>query len=160
MITITEYSPEYRGNVIDMILEIQQKEYGITITAEGQPDLKNVYEFYLQDGGNFWIALSEGAVAGTIALKNIGNNCGALRKMFVKSEFRGADKGIASGLLSILEGWSLEKGYKNIYLGTTPFFKAAHRFYRKMGFIEIQKEELPESFPLMTVDTIFFQKEL
>lgn len=160
MITITEYSPEYQGDVIDMILEIQQKEYGITITAEGQPDLKNVYEFYQQDGGNFWIALSDGVVAGTIALKNIGNNCGALRKMFVKSEFRGADKGIASGLLSALEGWSLGKGYENIYLGTTPFFKAAHRFYRKKGFIEIQKEELPESFPVMTVDTIFFHKEL
>ena len=160
MISITEYNPDFQQEVIDMILEIQQKEYGISITAEDQPDLKNVYEFYQQDGGNFWIALSEGAVAGTIALKNIGNNCGALRKMFVKSEFRGAEKGVASGLLSALEGWSPAKGYRDIYLGTTPFFNAAHRFYRKNGFEEILKEELPESFPVMTVDTIFFHKEL
>lgn len=160
MISITEYRPEYQGEVIDMILVIQQKEYGISITAEDQPDLKNVYEFYQQDGGNFWIALSDGVVAGTIALKNIGNNCGALRKMFVKSEFRGADKGVASGLLSVLERWSPGNGYRDVYLGTTPFFKAAHSFYRKNGFIEILKEELPESFPVMNVDTIFFHKEL
>ena len=160
MITITEYSPEYRGNVIDMILERQQKEYGISITAEDQPDLKNVYEFYLKDGGNFWIALSEGAVAGTIALKNIGNNCGALRKMFVKSEFRGADKGVASGLLSALIRWSSANGYRDIYLGTTEKFRAAHRFYEKNGFSEIAKESLPVSFPVMTVDCKFYHINL
>lgn len=80
--------------------------------------------------------------------------------MFVKSEYRGADRGVASGLLSALEGWSPENGYRDIYLVTTPFFNAAHRFYRKNGFEEILKEELPESFPVMNVDRIFFHKEL
>jgi len=156
MISIIEYSPEYQQKVIDMILEIQQKEYGISITADDQPDLKNVYEFYLKDGGNFWIALSEGAVAGTIALKNIGNKSGALRKMFVKSEYRGGEKNVASRLLSILTGWSSAKGYRDIYLGTTDKYKAAHRFYEKKGFEEILKEQLPESFPVMAVDSKFY----
>lgn len=58
MVSITEYSPEY-----------QQEKFGISITAEDQPDLKSVYEFHQQYGGNFWIALVDGVVAGTIALK-------------------------------------------------------------------------------------------
>jgi N-acetylglutamate synthase-like GNAT family acetyltransferase len=156
IISITEYNPEYQGQVIEMILEIQQKEYGISISAEEQPDLKSVYEFYQQDGGNFWIALSDGTVAGTIALKNIGNKSGALRKMFVKAEYRGGDKSVASGLLSTLIRWSSSNEYRDIYLGTTEKFKAAHRFYEKNGFEEILKEQLPESFPVMAVDSKFY----
>jgi hypothetical protein len=37
--------------------------------------------------------------------------------------------------------------------------KAAHRFYEKNGFVEIAKEQLPESFPLMRVDNRFFKRE-
>jgi len=34
---------------------------------------------------------------------------------------------------------------------------AAHSFYRRNGFVEIQKEDLPEKFPLVHVDSMFFK---
>jgi hypothetical protein len=43
-----------------------------------------------------------------------------------------------------------------IYLGTTAEFIAAHKFYEKNGFTEVPKANLPETFPVMAVDTKFY----
>lgn len=42
---------------------------------------------------------------------------------------------------------------RDSFLGTTPFFLAAHRFYERNGFCEISRSRLPDSFPIMEVDT-------
>jgi hypothetical protein len=47
-----------------------------------------------------------------------------------------------------------------VYLGTTPLYLAAHRFYEKSGFVEIKREELPEGFPVMEVDRKFYRHDL
>lgn len=160
MISIEQNSGKYEREIISLILEIQRNEYSINITEEDQPDLKNVEEFYIRDGGNFWVALSDDTVAGTIAVKNIGNGAGALRKMFVKKEFRGREAGVAVGLLSTLKSWCRENGYSRVYLGTTEKFLAAHRFYEKSGFSEIEIEDLPGNFPVMSVDKKFYYTDL
>lgn len=157
MIKIITYIPEYEREVIRMILDIQQKEFGISITEEDQPDLKNVEGFYKSGNGNFWIALYKNTVIGTIALKDIGGGKGVLRKMFVKQECRGVDWKVSSALLSTLLGWSSDRDFTGIFLGTTDRFIAAHRFYEKNGFIEIAQDELPENFPLMAVDSRFYK---
>jgi len=91
-----------------------------------------------------------------VSLKDIGNDQAALRKMFVKKEFRGSRQAVAKTLLKTALDWAADNGLKEIYLGTTPKFLAAHRFYEKSGFVEIFKSDLPESFPLMAVDTKFY----
>ena len=58
-------------------------------------------------------------------------------------------------LLKKLLDWATTKRLREIYLGTTPQFLVAHRFYEKNGFAEIPKEDLPETFPIMEVDTKF-----
>lgn len=153
---ICEYSNQYGEGIIRMILQIQQEEYNLSITADDQPDLADIEAFYRQDGGNFWVALDGEEVVGTIAIKSIGNGFGALRKMFVKKEYRGRDKGISGALLSHLLYWTKGQGFSKIYLGTTPQFVAAHRFYEKNGFQEINMDELPASFPIMGVDKKFY----
>lgn len=80
--------------------------------------------------------------------------------MFVKAEYRGAASGVAQELLKKLINWCEQKDYTNIYLGTTPKFIAAHRFYEKNAFTEIEKNDLPDSFPVMTVDTKFYKYTL
>ena len=40
--------------------------------------------FYQRNHGNFWVAIYDGKVVGTVALLYIGNHQVALRKMFVK----------------------------------------------------------------------------
>lgn len=158
-VTIQYYKKKYTDQIISLISEIQQKEFNIKITREQQPDLQDISEFYQKGNGNFWVALDDEKVIGTIALLDIGNNEGALRKMFVKKEYRGA-QGVAKKLLKELIHWAIEKKMKKIYLGTTSSFLAAHRFYEKNDFVEISKEQLPKNFPIMSVDSKFYMRRL
>lgn len=155
-ISIQKYSDEYKEQVIQLILDVQQKEFSIPITREDQPDLSDIPNFYQQGRGNFWLALHEGNVVGTISLKDIGSNQAALRKLFTNPAYRGGSFGTAKLLLTELLNWAAEGKIETIYLGTTAKFLAAHRFYEKNGFIQIEPETLPTAFPLMKVDTRFY----
>ncbi len=155
--TIHPFTPEYEDEVVDLIVGIQRGEFGIDIDAERQPDLRSIPGYYQVGAGNFWVALAEGRVVGTISLLDIGGHQGALRKMFVHPDFRGPAAGTARRLLETLVQWAAERSFREIYLGTTPFFHAAHRFYEKHGFSEIAKDQLPRSFPIMEVDTRFYR---
>lgn len=160
MMEIIPFSAEYQSGVIALILPIQQQEFGIPITLRDQPDLLNIPTFYQQSAGNFWLALQDERVIGSIALLDIGESQGAVRKMFVAAAFRGSQHGVAGRLLDTLLCWCQQKHMREIYLGTTEQFKAAQRFYRKNGFIEIDKQALPARFPLMAVDSVFFGKRI
>ncbi|MGO8714389.1 MAG: GNAT family N-acetyltransferase [Smithella sp.] len=156
-IIVKQYSEQYKEGIIDLILDIQQNEFSISITKEDQPDLADIPKYYQKGAGNFWIALCDGHVVGTISLLDIGNNHLALRKMFVKAAYRGSRYHAAKQLLQTSLEWARANGINEVYLGTTQKFLAAHRFYEKNGFIEISKEELPENFPIMKVDTKFYK---
>jgi len=112
--------------------------------------------YYLQNSGNFWVAVDGEKVVGTIAMKNIGNGFGMMRKMFVRKEYRGKQAGVSQNLLNHLLQWAQHKNIREIYLGTIPEFKAAHRFYEKNGFFKIQKEDLPDRFPVIEHYKIFY----
>ena len=143
--------------VADLIVNIQQNEFDLPITAADQPDLQDIPGFYQNGSGNFWTAELGGRVVGTIALLDIGSGEAALRKLFVEAPYRGRSYGIADELLKTLHQWAEEKKIQSIYLGTTSKFLAAHRFYEKNGFELIEKRELPGSFPVMSVDTRFYR---
>lgn len=156
MLTIQPYSPEYQEPVVNLICEIQQ-EFGVAITLTDQPDLLQIPQFYQTGYGNFWVAIDQGTVIGTIALLDIGNQQAVIRKMFVQKNYRGRAIGAAQQLLSTLLEWAASHSIEELYLGTTEQFKAAHRFYEKHGFVEIPQAKLPPTFPLMQVDTQFYQ---
>jgi len=155
---IIEFSSKYTEKIIDLILPIQTEEFGVNITCNDQPDLKDITSFYQNKIGNFWISLSEhDEVVGSIGLVDIGNSQVALRKMFVKTEYRGKDLAIAKNLLNTAIAWCRSKQIKEIYLGTTAAYYAAHRFYEKNGFIKIELANLPINFPVMGVDSRFYK---
>jgi len=155
---VEPFRPEHADGVVSLILPIQQAEFGIPITLQAQPDLLDISGFYQHGHGNFWVALEAGEVIGSIALLDIGNGQGALRKMFVASTHRGAGREVAKTLLETLLAWCRDRGVREIYLGTTDKFLAAHRFYEKNGFRELPRAELPERFPVMAVDSKFYRR--
>jgi N-acetylglutamate synthase-like GNAT family acetyltransferase len=155
-ILIAPFSDAHQQGVLDVILPIQQREFGIPITAADQPDLMNIPEFYQSGTGGFWVARSNREVVGTVGLKDIGSGQTALRKMFVAAPFRGRELGVAGKLLDVLLAHARAKGVAEIFLGTTDKFLAAHRFYEKRNFMELPKAELPEAFPVMAVDSKFY----
>lgn len=157
---VRQYDATYNKGCIDLILGIQIEEFGIPITLADQPDLETIEDFYQHDNGNFWIALKDEEVIGTIALVDISNRQVALRKMFVAKPFRGKDFGVAQALLDAAITWCRQKQVCNIFLGTTSAYLAAHRFYEKNDFLQIDMAQLPKEFPVMSVDSKFYRRAL
>ncbi|EXJ23872.1 acetyltransferase (GNAT) family protein [Alkalibacterium sp. AK22] len=157
---VMEYEEVNQKQVVDLILSIQQQEYGVAISAEDQPDLFKIEEVYQKGQGNFWVATIEDKVVGTISLLDIGGKNVALRKMFVDKGFRGTTFNTAKLLLDTAKQWAIEQKVETIYLGTTPLFLAAHRFYVKHGFERIDQYKLPSGFPVLEVDKFFFKYEI
>ena len=154
---IETYRQQDEQAVIELILTIQQKEFGVAVSINDQPDLLNVAEYYGRGNGHFWVAKDQGEVIGTIALIDMGNNQAALRKMFVHKDWRGKEKGIGQLLLNTVIQWCRQKKIQDIFLGTVEQLHAAKRFYEKNGFTRIDKHSLPATFPIMQVDTDFFR---
>jgi len=159
-IIIQPLDNRYCARIIDVILPIQQIEFNIPVTLEGQSDLLDIETYYIGTGGNFWGAFSQGKLVGTIALIATGHQAGAIRKMFVKKEFRGKDLGIAQQLFTTLVEYCKGPGIADLYLGTVEVLSAAQRFYERNGFHRMEKEQLPAYFPLMPADNVFYHLHL
>jgi putative acetyltransferase len=159
-IQIEQFKQEYSTQVIDLILSIQNDEFGVQITIDEQNDLKDIENFYINSGGDFLIARSGSIVIGTIALLKISNSDYAIRKMFVKKEYRGKDYKIAQQLLEQSLFALKSKSAHKVYLGTIDKYQAAIRFYSRNDFNQIDQKQLPDYFPRMKVDNIFFYKDI
>lgn len=158
--TIQPYGDEHQQGVIDLILPIQQNEFGVQVTIKDQPDLLIIPDFYQKNKGNFWVAISNNELVGSIGLIDIGHQSAAIRKMFVRADFRGKEIGLGQALLEKATKWCIENGITAIYLGTVEQLKAAQRFYVKNNFHKIAVEALPSYFPRMKVDTHFYVRRL
>lgn len=159
-ILIRPWQPTDRDAVGVLIVGIQRGEFGLDIDLATQPDLMDVADFYGRGDGGFWVAEDDGRVVGCIGLRDIGEGQAALRKMFVAASHRGRETRLAARLLGALLEHARHRQLQTIYLGTTARFLAAHRFYEKHGFVQIARDALPASFPLMAVDSRFYALEL
>ncbi|MFG4003123.1 GNAT family N-acetyltransferase [Flavobacterium aquidurense] len=151
---------KYADKVIDLVLSIQQKEFNVPITIEDQPDLLNIKNFYYTDGGHFWGAFIKEELVGTIALVKFNDSQAAIRKMFVKKEYRGKEFSIAQKLLDTLLDYCTANQIDDLYLGTISILEAALRFYERNHFVRMDKASLPVGFPIMSADNVFCHLKL
>ncbi len=128
---IKKYTEKYREQVIQFWIEICVKEFGFESWHEDIKDMDN--HTYEQNNGNFWIAVNlADEVIGTIALKNIENNKGLLKSLYVKKEER--KNGIAKALYNELIEFAKQNKYEIIELDTYHSFEYAIQFYKKNNF--------------------------
>ena len=147
--------------IIGLILPIQQIEFNVDIDLAAQPDLLDIEKNYDGTGGAFWGAKLNGDLIGTIALiAQPDHHAGAIRKMFVKKEFRGKELGVAQVLLETLIEYCGDNNLNEVYLGTKDILQAACRFYERNGFKQVAMEDLPVYFPRMAVDNVFYGLDL
>jgi DNA-binding MarR family transcriptional regulator/N-acetylglutamate synthase-like GNAT family acetyltransferase len=149
-----------RKQIISMIENIQKEEFAIPITEEiNFCILKAEDDFYYNQSYNFWYATDEkGKIIGSIGLKKIDERLGEVKKFFVSKLYRG--KGVAQKLISTLLKAASKHQFEALVLGTVETLKAAHQFYRKLGFRQIDQNELPSSFERCHLDTLFFKATL
>lgn len=157
---IRRYADPDQSALAQMILLIQNDEFGLGITLDDQPDLQDVDAFYGRGEGGFWVATRAGEIVGSIGLLDIGAGQAALRKMFIAAAHRGGKPAIAAELLEVAIAHCRDKGIHTLLLGTTERFLAAHRFYEKHGFVQIPRQALPATFPVMAVDKRFYRRDL
>ena len=151
---IEAYSGTYDDEIISLILNIQNDEAGIDLSIQEQPDLLDIELYYQQPGGNFWVALLDGKVIGTIGLMLKEEHCAILKKFFVKKEFRSQKVGLA--LYEVLLKYAKVAGVQHIILDTPSVAHASHRFYEKAGFHIVRKDELPVSYSYPDRDSILY----
>lgn len=160
-VVVETYSPRHHDGVVALVLAIQQQEFGVPITYDDQPDLQDPARFFSIGASRFFVAMAEqNEVIGTIGLLDIGDDIGVIRKMFVRADQRGPAGGVASALLDALLAHARAKGLHELVLGTTAAYLAAHRFYEKRGFAQIDRSELPPAFPHVAVDVRFYRLPL
>lgn len=157
------FRPSDADAVAALILPIQQQEFGLPVTLADQPDLLAITSFYQTGRGGFWVADARGEIVGTIGLRDFGARRAALRKMFVAAPWRGrvvGGGGVAQGLLDRAAAHAAEAEVRELWLGTTDRFVAAHRFYERNGFARAQRGDVPPGFPLMAVDSRFYWRRV
>jgi len=108
----------------------------------------------------YWVAMNAKRVIGTIGILNLKNDVGVLKKMMLKKEYRGKEYGVSKKLLNTAITWCKLNNIFKLYLGTMEQFKAAQSFYKKNGFEQISKNDLPNNFLLNPLDRIFFVLDL
>jgi N-acetylglutamate synthase-like GNAT family acetyltransferase len=156
-VRIVEYDNHDADAIVELITTIQIAEFGVATSAEKQPDLRDIPGYYQYGAGNFWLAFKGGELIGTIALKDVGDGVCALRKMFVKKAWRGKERGVGAKLMQTLLDRAGARGVREIFLGTVDVYHAAHRFYEKSGFVEVDRDEVPDTVPLMDVDVKYYR---
>jgi N-acetylglutamate synthase-like GNAT family acetyltransferase len=155
-ILIKEYKPAYQAAINGMMKDIQS-EFAEIITTKHSTVISQVYELPDQ---KYWVALCNEEVAGTVGIVLFGDDKAQVKRMMVHQKFRGREFQTATLLLNKALDWASDKKVRQIYLGTMKQFVAAQKFYEKSGFQKIDISELPDTYLVNPMDTIFYTKEL
>ena len=114
--------------------------FNLDVEHEVQFTMKNLDKFAEPDGRLFLVE-TDGQIAGTISLRKIRRNCGEIKRMYVRPQFRG--KKIGTLMIDEVIKVSKNNGYSDLYLDTAQFMSSAVSLYKKFGFHET--EPYPES---------------
>lgn len=108
----------------------------------------------LADEITFWVAKEGPATLGCVALANKGTY-GEVKSMFVDPKARG--KGVGQALLAALETHAKAQGLPLLRLETGDLLHAAHRLYRRHGFVDC---DAFGDYPPDGAHSVYMEKEI
>lgn len=136
MYKIKEFEDKYNEEVNQFIISVFVDEYGFEEFRNELNTQNNID--YINNGGKFWVAFDDtDNIIGTIALVKHNKTEVELKKLYVRSDYRG--KGLSRELYSKVIETTKEEKYKRIFLSTYDKLDVAVKFYLKRGFTEIKE---------------------
>ncbi len=113
-------------------------------------------DYAASDGGALLLASDHGAALGCVALRQLDDESGEMKRMYVDDAGRGLGVGRALGEAVVQRGRDL--GHSAMYLDTSVEQHEAIGLYRSLGFEECEPyHEVPDA---MRGWLLFFRKEL
>ncbi|TMK73177.1 MAG: GNAT family N-acetyltransferase [Actinobacteria bacterium] len=110
------------------------REFGFSADPGLDPDLADPAGYY----SALWVALIEGHVVGSIALRELGDDTLELKRMYLREACRG--RGAGRRLLATALAWARANGAAKIKLDTTESMEAARALYEANGFVRVPGE--------------------
>lgn len=147
LITTFKNNPHHLAQLVDLINYCQNIEAKLNIKMAEQDDIFQIESYYQQIGGNFWIALDNDQVVGSIALLSITNNTAVLKKFFTYPKYRGQPCHLGAQLYQKLITFAQEHNFERIVLDTPEGETRSHYFYEKNGFKQIAPENFNAKYP-------------
>lgn len=98
-------------------------------------DMDEVHSHYFDNQGMFLVALNDGQVIGSGALRRLDDKTAELKRMWLLESYHG--QGIGYRLMTQLFDFACANGYARIRLQTSSEQTRALDFYRRIGFYEI-----------------------
>lgn len=131
---IRQWKPNDRDLAAEVIHSVLS-EYGLGWEPDGaDKDVLEVEDYYLDNGGEFWVIEYQNKVVGTSAYYPIerGENAVEIRKMYLLPKARGL--GLGKYLLQQLEAAISCGGFKQIWIETATVLTEAVKLYESNGY--------------------------
>jgi GNAT superfamily N-acetyltransferase len=101
-------------------------------------EIDRIPDYYGARDGQFWIALSDGELAGTFAWERSGPTSAELRRMYVRDGYR--RQGVGRTMLIAAEERCRQAKYEILHLSTSELQTEALNLYRSAGCALVRTE--------------------
>lgn len=108
------------------------REFGFAPDPELDADLTDPAATYAA----LWVAVDNGSVVGSVALRDLGEGAVELKRMYLRPQQRG--HGLGRQLLELALDWARGNGMRVVRLDTSERMVAAQRLYEAYGFERIE----------------------
>lgn len=136
-VKIVSYQKKYKKDFLRLNTEWLQKYF--EVENEDKRILVNPEKEIIKKGGEVFFAILNNEVVGTCAVQKVDDSTFELTKMAVAENAQG--KQIGKKLALTVIGSAVDKSASKLILSTSPKLIAALNLYRKLGFIEVVKDD-------------------
>jgi putative acetyltransferase len=130
---------EIKRIIIAVCNEIWQVPEEVIRRYDAMTDLDDVRSHYYENNGTFLVAIADGRVIGSGAIRRLNDDICELKRMWFLKDYRG--QGLATKMTQILLDFARKTSYKQVRLDIADQQKQAQalKFYKRLGFYPIER---------------------